>query len=144
MKGFRKFVLRGNLVDLSVAVVIGVAFTALVNAFVADLVTPLITAVGGHTDFANLKFKINGSPFLYGDLLNKLFSFLISAIVVYFLIVLPVGKLLAVTQRNKEAAERDCPECLSQIPAKATRCKFCTAPLAPPPSQPVTTQFRRP
>lgn len=127
MKGFRAFLIRGNVVDLAVAVVVGVAFTAVVTALVADFITPLIAAIGGKPDFGNLAFHIGKTAFNYGDFINKLVSFVIVAAVVYFLVVLPVGKLLAYAQRKKAATERPCPECLSQIPIGAHRCKFCTA-----------------
>ncbi|MFI0451224.1 large conductance mechanosensitive channel protein MscL [Actinomadura sp. 6N118] len=132
MDGFKKFLLRGNLVELAVAVVIGTAFGALVTALVSSFITPLIAAIGGKPDFASLYFTVNGSKFPYGIFLNALISFLIIAAVVYFLVVQPVAALLARMNRNKEATERDCPACLSEIPLKATRCKFCTTELATP------------
>jgi large conductance mechanosensitive channel len=132
LREFRAFVLRGNLVDLAVAVVIGTAFTAVVNAFVADLVTPLIAAVGGEPDFGDLAFTINGSRFAYGDFINALLTFLIVAAVVFFLVIKPVNLLMARmrTEPDVESETRPCPECLSQIPGEARRCAFCTAPLA--------------
>lgn len=93
LKGFKDFIMRGNVVDLAVAVVIGAAFGAIITALVADLITPLIAAIGGQPDFSNLTFKINGSKFLYGDFINKLISFLIIAAAIYFLVVLPLNKL---------------------------------------------------
>ena len=131
MKGFREFLARGNLVDLAVAVVIGTAFTAVVAALVADLITPLIAAIFGKPDFNSLTFTINHSTFRYGAFFNALISFLIIAAVVYFLIVTPMAALLARMSRNKAATERDCPECLSSIPIAARRCKYCTADVAP-------------
>lgn len=131
MKGFKTFLLRGNLVDLAVAVVIGVAFTAVVTALVNDIITPLISAIGGKPNFGALTVHVGKGVFAYGLFLNALISFAIIAAVVYFLIVAPMAKLLAVANRNKEAAERACPECLSQIPVGATRCKFCTATVPP-------------
>jgi len=128
VKGFREFLTRGNLVELAVAVVIGTAFTAVVAAIVADVITPLIAA---KPDFASLTFTINHSTFRYGALLNALITFLIIAAVVYFLVVKPMAALLARMDRNKEATERDCPECLSSIPIAARRCKYCTAEVAP-------------
>src|SRR3954469_7731378 len=101
LKDFKKFILRGNVVDLAVAVVIGAAFTAVVTAVVRDLVTPLIAAIFGQHDFSNLYFTINGSKFMYGDLLNVLISFLLIAIVVFFLVVQPINKLVAFTNRSK-------------------------------------------
>lgn len=129
--GFRKFLLRGNLVDLAVAVVIGVAFNAVVLAVVKDLITPLIAAVGGQPSFSGLTFTIGKTALPYGLFLDALISFLIIAAVVYFLIVAPMARLISVSDRKKEATERDCPECLSQIPVAATRCKFCTATVPP-------------
>ena len=137
MKGFRAFLLRGNLVDLAVAVVVGVAFNSVVQALVADLITPLIAAVGGKPDFSKLSFTVNHSTFLYGAFLNALISFIVVAAVVYFLIVAPVSKLLTIVTRNQAATERACPECLSQIPIAATRCMYCTTtvpPVDPPPT----------
>ena len=131
MKGFREFLTRGNLVELAVAVVIGTAFTAVVAAVVADVITPLIAAIGGKPDFASLTFTINHSTFRYGAFFNALISFLIIAAVVYFLVVKPMAALLARSTRVKEATERDCPECLSSIPIAARRCKYCTAEVAP-------------
>ena len=129
--GFRKFLFRGNLIDLAVAVVIGVAFTAVVQALVKDMITPLITAIAGQPDFSRLFVTLHHSKFLYGDFLNALISFVVIAAVIYFLIVAPTARVLAITQRNKVATERDCPECLSPIPVAARRCKFCTAVLQP-------------
>ena len=131
VKGFREFLTRGNLVELAVAVVIGTAFTAVVAAVVADVITPLIAAIGGKPDFASLTFTINHSTFRYGAFFNALISFLIIAAVVYFLVVKPMAALLARSTRVKEATERDCPECLSSIPIAARRCKYCTADVAP-------------
>ena len=130
---FRQFILRGNLVDLAVAVVIGVAFTNVVNALVADLVTPLIAAVGGEPNFDRLSFTINDSEFRYGHFVNELLTFLIIAAVVFFFVVKPVNELLR-RFRPEPAVERPtrpCPECLSDIPAGASRCAFCAAQVAP-------------
>jgi large conductance mechanosensitive channel len=135
VKGFRDFITRGNMIELAIAVVIGTAFTAVVTAVVADLITPLIAAIGGKPDFATLSFTVNKSHFLYGSFLNSLISFAIIAAVVYYLIVSPAARMTDLTTRNKEATERDCPECLSSIPIKAKRCMYCTAevpPVAPP------------
>lgn len=129
MGGFRKFLFRGNLIDLAVAVVIGVAFNAVVQAVVKDLITPLIAAIGGKHDFSRLTFTVHGSTFLYGDFINALVSFVVIAVVVYYLIVTPSERVTALTQRNRVATERECPECLSPIPVAARRCKFCTAPV---------------
>ncbi|MEA2316814.1 MAG: large conductance mechanosensitive channel [Solirubrobacteraceae bacterium] len=129
LREFRAFVLRGNLVDLAVAVVIGTSFAAVVNAVVKDLVTPLIAAIGGQPDFGDLAFTINGSRFAYGDFLNALLTFLLVAAVVFFLVVKPVNALMAAlrTEPDVESETRPCPECLSQIPRAAGRCAFCTA-----------------
>jgi large conductance mechanosensitive channel len=133
MKGFKKFLLRGNLVELAVAVVIGVAFSALIAALVKDLITPLIAAIGGQPDFSRLYFTVNKSKFAYGDFLDAVISFVIIAAVVYVLVMLPVSKLLDLTRRHEEAASRECPECLSEVPKAARRCKYCTAQLTPEP-----------
>jgi large conductance mechanosensitive channel len=129
LKEFRAFILRGNLVDLAIAVVIGAAFTAVVNALVRDLITPLIAAIFGEPDFATLSFTINGSQFAYGDFVNALLTFLIVAAVVFFLVVKPVNLLMARmrTEPDVDSHTRGCPECLSQIPVDARRCAFCTS-----------------
>ncbi|MCA9334234.1 large conductance mechanosensitive channel protein MscL [Candidatus Saccharibacteria bacterium] len=130
LKEFKKFILRGNVVDLAVAVVIGAAFGAVVTSMVSSLVTPLIAAIGGQPDFSSLNFTINNSKFMYGNFINAVISFVIIAAVVFFLIVQPLNKLMAHMNPKDEVdtpAERECPECLSAIPAEATRCKFCTA-----------------
>jgi large conductance mechanosensitive channel len=129
LKEFRDFVLRGNVVELAVAVVIAAAFGALVSALVSSFITPLIAAVGGKPDFSALDFTINGSRFTYGVFLNALVSFLIIAAVVFFLIVRPLNALMADMRTEEPVAEltRACPECLSQIPSDARRCAFCTA-----------------
>jgi len=125
---FREFILRGNLVDLAVAVVIGTAFTVLVTALVEDLITPLIAAIGGEPDFSNLTFTINGSEFRYGEFLNALFSFLLIALVVFFFVIKPVNALMNrfSTEPPVNEETRSCPECLSEIPTDARRCAFCT------------------
>jgi large conductance mechanosensitive channel len=131
VKGFRSFLMRGNLIDLAVAVVIATAFTAVVTAIVKDLITPLIAAIGGQRSFPDLTFTVHNSTFHYGDFINALVSFVIIAAVVYFIIVSPMNRLLSRLNRNKAATERDCPECLSSIPVGATRCKYCTAVIQP-------------
>ena len=133
LKEFRSFLLRGNLVDLAIAVVVGTAFTAVVNALVKDLITPLIAAVGGKPNFGALAFTINDSRFAYGDFLNALLTFLIIAAVVFFLVLQPVNALMARmrTEPPVESPTRDCPECLSAIPMAAKRCAFCTAAVPP-------------
>ncbi len=129
LREFRAFVLRGNMVDLAVAVVIGTAFTAVVNAVVKDLITPLIAAIAGEPDFGALSFEINGSEFRYGEFLNALLSFVLIAAVVYFLVLKPVNTLLERVRSEPPVAEetRQCPECLSDIPVAARRCAHCTA-----------------
>lgn len=147
MKGFRAFLLRGNVIDLAVAVVVGVAFNNIVHALVNDIITPLIAFAGGAPDFGKLRVHLGSSTLSYGLFLNAVISFLVIAAVVYFLLVAPMTKVVAFSQRRKEASERPCPECLSTIPAKATRCMYCTAPVSPvsPASQPppVTARLRR-
>jgi len=129
--------LRGNVVDLAVAIVIGVAFAALVAALVADFITPLISAIFGKPDFSALKFTINGSTFLYGDFINKLITFISVAAALFFLVVKPVNVLIARARREPPAdpTTKKCPECLSTVPLDARRCAFCTSELsadAPP------------
>ncbi|MFY9781015.1 MAG: large conductance mechanosensitive channel protein MscL [Candidatus Baltobacteraceae bacterium] len=129
LKGFGNFIMRGNVVDLAVAVVIGGAFGAIVTAFVKDLVTPLIAAFVGKPDFSALSFTINNSKFAIGDFINVLISFVLVAAAIYFFVVVPMG---AVNERRKKPEEaapavETCPECLSEIPLDAHRCKFCTA-----------------
>ena len=131
MKGFRGFITRGNMIELAIAVVIGTAFTAVVTAVVADLITPLIAAIGGQPNFAGLTFTINHSTFKYGAFFNALITFLIVAAVVYFLIVAPMVKITARFAKKVETTTRDCPECLSTIPIAATRCMYCTTVVAP-------------
>ncbi len=130
MKGFREFLLRGNVVDLAVAVVIGAAFGNIVTAFVKDLITPLIAALGGQPDFSNIYFTINNSKFLIGDFINALISFLLIAAVIYYFVVLPMNRLLARFKTQVAPAPettRECPHCISKIPKAATRCPFCTS-----------------
>jgi large conductance mechanosensitive channel len=133
LRDFRAFIVRGNLVDLAVAVVIGTAFTAVVNAFVKDIITPFIAAVGGEPNFAGLAFTINGSRFAYGDFFNALLTFLLVAAVLFFLVIKPVNLLMEQlrTEPDVESPTRACPECLSQIPRAAGRCAFCTSDVAP-------------
>ena len=129
-KGFRDFLLRGNVVDLAVGVVIGAAFVATVTAFVKDLLTPLIAALVGKPDFSSIAFEVNGSKFLIGDFLNALISFLLVAAVVYFVVVLPISAMMTRLKASDQPADpttKNCPECLSAIPLAARRCAFCTA-----------------
>jgi large conductance mechanosensitive channel len=133
LKDFKQFILRGNVIDLAVAVVIGAAFGAVVTALVKDFVTPLIAAIGGQPDFSALTFTLNGSKFMYGDFLNAVISFLLIATVVFFFVVQPINQMLKRAARNKtpeDPTEKKCPECLSEIPIKATRCAFCTSKVA--------------
>ena len=127
MRGFKAFLLRGNVVELAIAVVIGVAFGVVITAFVKDLVTPLIAAIGGQPDFSSLSFTINKSKFLYGDFLNVLLAFLVIAAVIYFFVIVPYTAMLARSRKEAPAdpTTQKCPECLSEIPADARRCAFC-------------------
>jgi large conductance mechanosensitive channel len=134
IKGFGSFIMRGNVIDLAVAVVIGAAFGGVVSSFVKDLITPLIAALFGKPDFAALTFTINNSKFAVGDFINAVVGFLLVAFAIYFFVISPMN---AITTRFKKPATdevpalRECPECMSDIPAAATRCKFCTATSAP-------------
>jgi len=131
-KGFRDFLLRGNVVDLAVAVIIGAAFTAIINSFVADLINPLIAATVGKPDFSYLVLHVNGGAIKYGNFLNAVISFLLMGTVVYFVIVAPWNALLARLKGPATAAPatRPCPECLSDIPIAARRCSHCAQPVA--------------
>jgi large conductance mechanosensitive channel len=134
IKGFGSFIMRGNVIDLAVAVVMGAAFGAVVTSFVKDLITPLIAALFGKPDFAALAFTINSSKFAVGDFINAVVGFLLVAFAIYLFVISPMN---AITTRFKKPAAdetpamRECPECMSDIPAAATRCKFCTAVSAP-------------
>ncbi len=130
-KGFREFIMRGNVVDLAVAVVIGAAFGAVVKAFVDNLITPIIAAIFGKPDFSNLMFTINGSQFKYGAFINAVIAFLLIAAAVYYAVVVPMNKLAERRARGQapaEASMKQCPECLSEIPVAARRCAFCASP----------------
>ena len=132
MSGFKQFLLRGNVVDLAVGVVIGAAFGTVVTAFVKDLLTPLIAAVVKAPDFSGLTFTVNGSKFLYGDFINALISFLIIAAAVYYFVVLPINALIARTRKDPAPADpttKICPECCNEVSIKARRCGFCTSAL---------------
>ncbi|RSN68459.1 MULTISPECIES: large conductance mechanosensitive channel protein MscL [Actinomadura] len=131
MGGFKKFLLRGNLVDLAVAFVVGAAFASLVKDFADSFINPLIALIGGEPDYTGLAVTVNGTKFPYGIFLTSAIAFLITATVVYFFVVLPMSKLIERMDRNKEVTERDCPECLGSIPVKARRCRFCTAEVTP-------------
>lgn len=136
LKDFKAFLLRGNVVDLAVAVVVGAAFGAVVTALVRDLLTPIIALIFGKPNFSNLAFTINSSHFLYGDFINYLVSFLTIAAAVFFLIVQPINALMRrhKTQPDVESETRACSECLSDIPREARRCAFCTSPQEPGPA----------
>jgi large conductance mechanosensitive channel len=130
LSGFRQFLLRGNVIDLAVAVVIGAAFGAVVQALVKDLLTPLIGAVVGSPDFSALEFTVNGSRFPIGEFINAVVSFVLIAAAIYFAVVVPMNALAA--RRNRGIAPPDpttkkCQECLSEIPIAARRCAFCTS-----------------
>ncbi|WP_106402673.1 large conductance mechanosensitive channel protein MscL [Actinocorallia populi] len=129
MEGFKKFLFRGNLVQLAVAVVIGAQFSALVNQFVKSFVDPLLALVGGNQNLSHLKGTIGDTVFPYGDFISASLTFLISAVVVYFVLVAPMAKVISYLDRDQAATEKDCPHCLSQIPLKASRCAHCTQPV---------------
>jgi large conductance mechanosensitive channel len=133
LSGFKQFMLRGNVLDLAVAVVMGGAFGAVVTALVKDLITPLIAAIVGKPDFSAIKFLVNGSNFPIGDFINALVAFLLISAAVYFLIIVPVNALLARMRRGEAAPDpttKKCPDCLSDVPIAAKRCAFCTSMLA--------------
>lgn len=133
MAGFKDFLLRGNVVDLAVGVVIGAAFGGVVTAFTKDLLTPLIAAIAGKPDFSAIVFELNGSKFLVGDFINAVVSFLLVATAVYYFVVLPMNAVMAKMNKPAPAPEpttKDCPECCSAIPLAAKKCAFCTTSLA--------------
>ena len=133
LKGFKEFMLRGNVVDLAVAVVMGAAFGAVVAALVKDLLTPLIAAIVGKPDFSAIRFTVNSSQFLIGDFANAIVSFVLIGVAVYFFVVLPMNKLIKRFNRSKTTPDpttKKCPECLSEIPIAARRCAHCTIELA--------------
>jgi large conductance mechanosensitive channel len=132
MKGFKQFMMRGNVVELAVAVVMGGAFGAVVTALVKDLITPLLAAIVGKPDFSKLGFSVNGSRFPVGDFINALVAFLLVGCAVYFLVVLPINALTARMRRGEappDPTTKKCPECLSEVPIAARRCAFCTSAL---------------
>ncbi len=131
LSGFKSFVVKGNLIELAVAFVIGAAFATLVQALVEDLVTPLVAAIFGEPSFGNLSFEVNGSMFFYGDFLNALITFLSVAAAIYFFVVVPYERLQAMQGVSSET--KACEHCLSTIPAGASRCAFCTQTVAAPP-----------
>ena len=127
LKGFKEFILRGNVVDLAVGIVVGAAFTSIVNSLVKDILTPFIAAIIQKPDFSGLYFTINNSRFMYGNFINALISFLIVSSAVYFFVVVPVNTLAARTRSGSpaEPPSKKCRECLSEIPKDAKRCAFC-------------------
>lgn len=134
LQDFKKFILRGNVVDLAVAVVVGAAFSSIVTGLVNDMVTPFIAAVGGKHDFSKLAFQLHGSYFHYGDFINRIVAFVTIATVVFFFVVQPINKLVAFLKPSDDVekpAERECPFCKSAIPSGASRCKFCTSKITP-------------
>ncbi|HEX6547927.1 MAG TPA: large conductance mechanosensitive channel protein MscL [Candidatus Dormibacteraeota bacterium] len=127
VRGFRAFILRGNVVDLAVGIVIGAAFNSVVNAIVNDFIKPLISLLGGESDYARYYFTVHGNRFLYGDFLGNLLTFLIDAAVVYAFVVTPYKSLQERFMPGRPPAPtKECPECLSRIPAGARRCMYCT------------------
>ena len=133
LKGFKQFLLRGNVVDLAVAVVIGGAFGEVVKALVGDLITPLIAAIGGKPNFSEILFTVNGSQFKIGEFINALISFLMVAAAIYFLVVVPMNSITARMRRGEappDPTTKKCPDCLSEVPIAAKRCAFCTSQLS--------------
>ncbi len=131
--GLKQFLLRGNVVDMAVGVVVGAAFGAVVTELTKDLLTPLIAAIVGKPDFSNVQFTVNGSKFLIGNFINALVSFLLIGIAVYYFVVVPVNAMIARTSKEPAPADpttKKCPECLSEIPIAAKRCAFCTSQIA--------------
>ncbi len=131
LKGFKQFVLRGNVVDLAVGVVIGAGFSNIINAFVKDLITPLLGLFFRSSDLSNLAFNVGGSRFLVGDFLNSVISFVLIAFIVYFFVVLPMNALISAMAKEPPSnpSTKKCPECLSEIPKDAKRCAFCSQPI---------------
>jgi large conductance mechanosensitive channel len=131
MQGFKQFLLRGNVVDMAVGIVVGAAFGTVVTSFVKDLLTPLIAATVHAPDFSGIAFQLNGSKFLIGDFINAVISFLIIATAVYFAVVLPINALVSRMHREPppDPTTKKCPECQSEIPIQARKCAFCTSPL---------------
>ena len=132
LSGFKKFILRGNVVDMAVGVVIGAAFAGVVGALTKDLLTPLIAAIVKAPDFSKLKFTLNNSDFLYGEFVNAVISFVLVAAAVYFFVVTPINALVARMRKDPAPADpttKKCPECLSEIPIDARRCAHCSQPV---------------
>jgi large conductance mechanosensitive channel len=130
MNGFKQFLLRGNVIDMAVGIVVGAAFGTVVSAFVKDLLTPFIAAVVRKPDFSGIAFTLNSSKFMIGDFINQLISFVIVAAAVYFAVVLPMNKLISRLEPPASPTTKTCPECLSEIPIGAKRCAHCTSPVA--------------
>ena len=137
---FKAFVLRGNVVDLAIAVVIGAAFSGIVTALVKDLITPLLAAIGGAPDFAAIYFTINHSKFMIGDFINSVVSFLMIAAAIFFLVIKPLNWLMARRKQElpPDPTTRECPYCISEIPIQATRCAYCTAEVPVPVAVPAS------
>jgi len=130
--GFQAFLFRGNVIDLAVAIVMGIAFGAVVDSVVSGLITPLIAMILGESSLASLTFTINGAVFFYGSVIDQLISFIAVAVVIYFFVITPMNMMLARQRRGEvpaEATTKSCPECLSSVPVAARRCAFCTSPL---------------
>jgi large conductance mechanosensitive channel len=128
LNGFKQFILRSNVIDLAVGVAIGAALNSVISSLVKDLMTPFISAIFKQPNFSSFSFTIHGSQFLYGDFLNNLISFLITAATVYFFVIVPINKLTGLRKGlPPETKTKECPECLSNIPAKARRCAYCTS-----------------
>ncbi len=126
LKEFKAFLLRGNIVDLAVAVVVGTAFNAVVTSLVKNMITPLL-AIGGETDFSQLKFAIGKSSFMYGAFINDVIAFLSIAAAVFFFVVKPMNRIMGMTKKTEEPQTKECPECLSEIPLAARKCAHCTS-----------------
>jgi large conductance mechanosensitive channel len=140
LNGFKKFIIRGNVVDLAVAVVIGAAFGSVVTSLVRDIITPILGVFGGIPDFSAWAFTVNGSTFGIGSFINAVLSFIVIATVVYFFVLTPVNRLMDLMKSGEPEGPktRECPECLSKIPIAARRCAFCTTVLAADNGQPST------
>ncbi len=130
LKGFRDFILRGNVLDLAVAVIIGVAFSSIVASLTKDIINPLIAALVGKPDFSALVANVNGGVVTYGNFINAVIAFLLLAFVIYFFLVLPANHLMAKVKGPEAVTNKTCVECLSEIPLAAHRCKFCGQPAA--------------
>ncbi|MFG2006306.1 MscL family protein [Spirillospora sp. NPDC048911] len=138
MGGFKKFLIRGNLIELAVAFVVGAAFASLVKDFATSFIAPLISLLGGEPDYTRLAVTIDGTKFPYGVFLTSAIAFFMTALIIYFIVVLPTTKLIERLDRHKEVTERECPQCLSDIPVKARRCRYCTVEVVPATEAPAT------